>query len=514
MGRKKRHVSHYPPLAPTARDQCLRNQDLLQEILSFGAVTSTDLRSTRRMLYYAALTSKLFSECAVKLLWRRLSHILPLLRLLPTFALEGKAYILPGLVTDEEWAVVDRYAAYVRDIEFSLSSIGEGSSSVDPSVYVLLAMRGRPLFPNLRRLTLSTRHRTAEMMLCLSSSIESLSLESVSDIWAETFLDRLANDGASLSYLSLGNQRGSNPPLSKCIAFQTLRVLELRGIDAGITTALLTEVGSLPALQSFATDMFGWDQVELTSIARQSIFQTLTELKISASPEHTDRNLPGFLSLIGSREMQSLSIRASMLERGHVITQLATVFSATMRCVAARWATTLRHLAIIRFAASHGDLAPLGELTGLQSVSLKYVIHEPLSDDRVLSVIRAWTNLRTLEIDGVGAEADVVFLRCLAEHCPALRTLRIAYTAAPPPALDVIAPMTPHLLEELRFFPLGRADTWNRTKITRLAQYFDHFFPELVIIRGEGHHWWEEVEQLVFEYQDRRHTKSRKTLAL
>ncbi|KAJ7883892.1 hypothetical protein B0H14DRAFT_3432709 [Mycena olivaceomarginata] len=119
----------------------------------------------------------------------------------------------------------------------------------------------------------------------------------------------------------------------------------------------------------------------------------------------------------------------------------------------------------------------------------------------------AWINLRTLEIDGPGAEADVAFLRCLAEHCPALR---VAYTAAPPPALDVTARTTSHLLEELRIVPLGRGDIWNHTKITRLAQYFDHFFPNLVIIHGEGHLWWEEVEQLVFGHQDRRRTNSQK----
>jgi hypothetical protein len=76
----------------------------------------------------------------------------------------------------------------------------------------------------------------------------------------------------------------------------------------------------------------------------------------------------------------------------------------------------LRHLDIHRIAGSPDDLAPLKEVTGLQKVSLKCVLHEPLSDAHILSVICTWTNLRTLEIDGPGAEADVVFLQCLAEH--------------------------------------------------------------------------------------------------
>ncbi|KAF7371660.1 hypothetical protein MVEN_00021800 [Mycena venus] len=510
MSPKTRHVSHHP-LAPTARHQCLRNQDLLQEILSRfgGAGNSTHLTSTRRALYSAALTSKLFSECAVKLLWRRLSHILPLLRLLPTFRLEGEVYILPGLATEEEWSVVHRYAAYVRDIEFSGDGVGN-RASLDPSVYVLLAMRGRPLFPNLRRLTLSNKDYIAEMLLCLSSSIKSLTLESVSDIWAETFLDRLVSEGAQLSYLSLGNYHRSHPLLSKFIAFQTLRVVELRGMDEGIMAAHLAEVGSLPALQSFATDMLGWDGIEFTSVARQGFFQTLTELKINATPARLYRNVPDFLSAVSSREMRSLSIGTSMGQRWEATTHSAAVFSAIMRCIGTRWATTLRHLDIIRIAGSPDDLAPLEDVTGLQNVSLKRVLHEPLNDARILSVIRAWINLRTLEIDGPGAEADVAFLRCLAEHCPALRTLRVVYTTAPPPPLDATAPTPPHLLEELWFLPPGRRDTWNRTKITRLAQYFDHFFPDLVTIRGEGHLWWEEVEQLVFEYQDRWRTNSQK----
>ncbi|KAF7363251.1 hypothetical protein MVEN_00678200 [Mycena venus] len=373
-------------------------------------------------------------------------------------------------------------------------------------------MRGRPLFPNLRRLILPTKGYIAEMLLCLSSSIKSPTLESVSDIWAETFLDRLASDGAHLSYLSLGNCHIPNPLLSKSIAFQTLRVLELRGMDKDIVAAQLTEVGSLPALQSFATDMVGWDGVELTSVARQGLFRTLTDLKINATPARLYRNFPDFLSVASSCEMQSLSIGTSIGERWEATTHSAAILSAIMRCIGARWATTLRHLDIHRIAGSPDDLAPLKEVTGLQKVSLKCVLHEPLSDTRILSVIRTWTNLRTLEIDGPGAEADVVFLRCLVEHCPALRMLRVAYTAAPPPPLNVMVPMTLHLLGELWFVPPGRGDIWNRTKITRLAQYFDHFFPHLVLIRGEGHMWWEEVEQLVFEYQDRRHTKSQKLM--
>ncbi|KAJ7195834.1 hypothetical protein GGX14DRAFT_474439 [Mycena pura] len=508
MSRKKSRVAHHPPQTLTARDQCLRNQDLLQEILTFGARNPADLMSARRTLYSAALTSKVFSGCAVRILWRRLSHLLPLLRLLPTFRLEGGVYIVPGLVTEEEWAVVRRYAAYVRDIEFEPYP---GGVSLHPSVYVLLAMRGRPLFPNLRRLALLTTDYVAEMLLCLSAGVKSLTLESVSGVWAQTFFDRLVSDGAHLSYLSFWNCDRSNPPLLNSITFQTLKVLELYGMGAGFTAAHLTEVASLPELQSFATDMAAWDNVEFTSFARQSLFQTLTELKIIAIPARLHRNISDLLSAVGARDMQSLSIGAVMGGRWEATTHSAAVFSAIMRCIGAPWATTLRHLNVLHIPGSHDDLAPLGQVTGLQSVSLTHVLHEPLSDARALSVIRALTNLRTLEIDGPGAEADVTFLRCLAEHCPALRTLRVAYTAAPPPALDAAAAAAPapyHLLEELRFIPLGRGDTWNRTKITRLAQYFDHFFPALVAIRGEGHLWWEEVEQLVFECQDRRRRTS------
>ncbi|KAJ6544285.1 hypothetical protein B0H19DRAFT_1170183 [Mycena capillaripes] len=506
------HVSHYPPrLALPARDQCLRNLDLLEQFLTFEARTFTDLTLTRRTLYSAALTSKNFSECAIKLLWRRLSNILPLLRLVPNFRLEGEVYILPGIVTEEEWAVVHRYAAYVWDIDFAqYGTWAQNGISVDPSVYVLLAMRGRPLFPNLRRLSLSTSEGyTAEMLLCLSSGIKSLTLADIPDIWAETFLHRLTSNGAHLSYLSLGNHAG---PLSKCIAFQTLKALELHGTNGGmpITAAHLIELGSLPALQSFATDMSGWDRVELASVARQSLFQALTELKINADLGLMHRKVLEFLSSISSCQMQSLSIWSRMGQgwgaRWEGNTSSTGIFSAIMRCIEARWTTTLQHLDILQISGLLDDLVPLQEVKGLQSVHLRSVLRGPLSDARVLSVIRTWINLRTLEISR--AEADATFLRCLAEYCPALRTLRVAYTAAVPPTLDVTAQTTSHLLEELRFFPVNRV-CWNHTRITRLAQYLDHFFPNLVTIRGEvGNMWWEEVEQLVFEHQENRRRNS------
>jgi hypothetical protein len=74
-------------------------------------------------------------------------------------------------------------------------------------------------------------------------------------------------------------------------AFQTLRVLDFRGMDKEITAAHLTEVGSLPALQSVATDMVGWDGVELTSVARQGLFRILTDLKTNAAPARLYRNV-------------------------------------------------------------------------------------------------------------------------------------------------------------------------------------------------------------------------------
>ncbi|KAJ7780373.1 hypothetical protein B0H14DRAFT_2631149 [Mycena olivaceomarginata] len=298
-----------------------------------------------------------------------------------------------------------------------------------------------------------------------NQSIKSLTLESVSDIWAETFLDRLASDGAHLSYLSLGN---CNPLLSKSIAFQTLRVLELRGMDKDITAAHLTEVG--------------WDGVELTSVARQDLFRTLTDLKINATPARLYRNIPDLLSVASSREMQSFSIGTSIGERWEATTHSAAILSAIYALHCGTLGYTLRHLDIHRIAGSPDDLAPLEEVTGLWKLTVRV------------------------------PRRMLCFCDCLAEHCPALRTLRVAYTVAPPPPLDVTAPMTPHLLEELWFVLPGRGDIWNRTKITRLAQYFDHFFPHLVLIRGEGHMWWEEVEQLVFEYQDRRHTNSQKLM--
>ncbi|KAJ7105951.1 hypothetical protein C8R44DRAFT_328984 [Mycena epipterygia] len=143
-----------PPtsLGSSPQHQCLRNSDLLEEILRhFKTEDSASRNQTRRTLYSVAQTCKGLSHSALKLLWRRLDNLLPLLRLLPSLTLEGKIYHMPGLVGDAEWAIFDRHAAHVREIIYM-----QAARRVDPVVYVRLAMRKLPLLPNLERFECTT----------------------------------------------------------------------------------------------------------------------------------------------------------------------------------------------------------------------------------------------------------------------------------------------------------------------------------------------------------------------
>ncbi|KAJ6564706.1 hypothetical protein B0H19DRAFT_82069 [Mycena capillaripes] len=92
MARKTRRMT---ALVVSPQEQCLRNSDLLDQILRLLAPLDEppqDLRVARNNLYRAALTSRAFSFSAIKLLWQRLDNLLPLIRLLP-FKHSGRVYV-------------------------------------------------------------------------------------------------------------------------------------------------------------------------------------------------------------------------------------------------------------------------------------------------------------------------------------------------------------------------------------------------------------------------------------
>ncbi|KAJ7469586.1 hypothetical protein FB451DRAFT_1559972 [Mycena latifolia] len=506
-------------LLNSPQHQCLRNSDLLDEILRQmwppDLPSRAELKRLRGSLRAVALTCKGFSLSAVRTLWRRLDNFLPLLRLLPSFELRDDIYNLRGIVADAEWAVFDRYAAYVREIVYVDAP---RNRSVNSLVYVRLAMHKLPLLPNLSRFECSvTDPPGGEIILCVSPSIISVTLQSRETSSTETFLDMLQPDSPHLAHLTIVNH--PSQVLSVCGGFRTLKSLDLRRLSGD--SPGVVAIGSIPLLRSFTTDMSGWNAQELESTSARSIFHGLTHLSINAAPARLRLYIPSFLPLIGSTQLQSIAIvnaHAGILDwdRDGGAPSAAT-FAALARCIAASWPASLKHLELIEIPCAQDDFVAMEGIASLQTLRIHETLRGPLSEARVLAIIATWSELTTLSLEGV--EPDLEFFKCVAQHCGALRTLRTGYFpgTAGLPALAT-TPVLAHPLKDLTFVNnMGHESRWNESRLNEsrwnaldlhlLARHLDRMFPQVETITGEGYgHRWAEVAKLVSLCQDVRRT--------
>lgn len=150
------NLKPYPPsvtVKKSPRESAMENQDILGEIFN---IISCDLEEpgnvawqTRKTLFSAARTCRIFLDPALDALWRVLPSVFPLLRVLNSFQLVNNQYILPDVKT-EEWSTLERYTRRVRVIRLENTYFHR---NVSPLVYFRLnQLRGSSLFPALREL--------------------------------------------------------------------------------------------------------------------------------------------------------------------------------------------------------------------------------------------------------------------------------------------------------------------------------------------------------------------------
>ncbi|KAJ7601550.1 hypothetical protein DFH06DRAFT_1262085, partial [Mycena polygramma] len=170
-----------PPSADLpAREQCLQNPDLIAEILGHlfdsSRLDHVDRKAERCSLLCSALMCRAMSPSAVKLLWRRLDNLVPLLRLLPSFTRANEIYGLLGNLNTPDSQLFDHHAAYVQEIVYKRVP---DTIQIDPSVYLRLSLRNPPVLPNLRRLVCSgaVPPSAAEIVVLMQSPLRVLGLQ-------------------------------------------------------------------------------------------------------------------------------------------------------------------------------------------------------------------------------------------------------------------------------------------------------------------------------------------------
>ncbi|KAJ6451116.1 hypothetical protein C8R47DRAFT_303868 [Mycena vitilis] len=502
-----RNSKRTPAFTASAQDQCVQNPDLLERILQklivpHATSTPRELRSARKTLYSAALTSRSVYPSAVKILWRRLHNLGPLIRLLPTVPASDGVYYWPGH-EDADWEVFDRHAAYVREISYSTSPI----VPVNPLVYMRLSMRKSILLPKLSRFSCLYDAPGMELLLYVSPSLVSVALASVSAPDTETFLNMLSRHAPALSRLTL--KRIPNSSITYCGLFRDLQSIDLSFLEGPVTYEAIQILGSLPLLHSFTTDFNGWDEFDLDMIPPASIFVALTHLTVTATPDVLGHTVPLFLSRIAAPSMVAITILKAVRWMSSNVRPvpagtLAKTFLAISQSVATRWSTSLQNLRIhfLDSSCKAADLSAIQGLTSIRTLELTQTLHGSLGDEKILATVRTWSELTSLTIDC--AVADIEFMKCLAQHCPMLRTLHVAFLPHRLPDVST-TPIRPHSLVELRFFALDAMERrWQGVDTHLLARHLDRLFPEVKSIQGdeESSYEWGQVAKLVFMCQD------------
>ncbi|KAJ7642627.1 hypothetical protein DFH06DRAFT_1334012 [Mycena polygramma] len=289
-----------------------------------------------------------------------------------------------------------------------------------------------------------------------------------------------------------------------CNLFRSLESVELKSLTGPVTNDDFLAVASLPHLRSFATDLCGWDQIDFDSILLRSTFTALQNLTITAHHVALRRILPLFLPRIGAPSMISMAVLKSSPSYDTGTPGVET-FTALSQCIATHWPTTLHTLRIQGVPCTPAEFSPIEGLTKIHTLELKQALEGSLSDARILTIVRTWSELSALTIQG--AEADIDFMKCLAQHCPMLRTLHVGFF--PHPLADIsTTPVLAHALVELRLFQLPVPESrWNAVDLHLLARHLDRLFPRIESVTGDGsNHRWKEVAKLVSMCQDVRRT--------
>ncbi|KAJ6569204.1 hypothetical protein B0H19DRAFT_1373460 [Mycena capillaripes] len=521
-----------------ARQQCLLNVDLLEEILGHIPSRSNgkNLKAERQTLMWIASACRAMSPSAIKFLWRRLDNLLPLLRLLPAFIARDGVYAFWGPLNTHASASFDRHAAHVKEIIYEDIPTGY---IIDPSVYLQLFLRSSTVLPNLERFVCTTAQPSAaEIMLYMKSPLRTLQLGSIGTHMSDTksaittgmILSSLSTNQSHLSSLILVNLPFHL--LSEGIPPESLTSLEIRAMEGHMDHQLLRRIGSLPHLRALTTDPYyfaGSDPGIMGSAlfraeqdSRGSLFMKLTHLRLEGKPntEFPPITLFGsILEFIGTNELQSLilglSYRTRLSQegaaRGSLALLIANIDEARdpLHILVRRWSQSLRQLELNVDGNQTAVVTLLGRLSALRNLKLSGSVDGLLPSAVFCSAFARLADLETLSFySRWGSNRhllfNIPFIARLAALCPKLREVDIAFSGSNLPSSSTLT-----VSHNLRIIIVHISDTIANT--VTVARHLDRLFPRLNTVRYENHAVgggsklktaWAQVQELVFAFQD------------
>ncbi|KZT72909.1 hypothetical protein DAEQUDRAFT_722542 [Daedalea quercina L-15889] len=504
----------------------IENDDVLHEVFKFLDPSATEPPprvgaseheiSCRSALARSARASRVLSEHALSVLWRKIEGMLDIFSILPPFgkipqevdpAVDGDLddigapprgkglWSFSGPIAAKDWQRYQQYAQRVRVL-----SLAWTPRKIDPSVFSEISRlsNGGPLFPGLTELDI----QTYDPFEAIPSSLISPTLRKLFVTDLGSVLDGDDDDDLGM--------RPPESPLADLVrvAFLKARVLE----EVSLTGS---NVGPMENLQPMAecSRLRRVSVVDLAPDARLlhgwSCIDSLGDLTLEV---HDDN--PVITQPLEFARLHCLTARGNLKHLGDLFAQLSAPSLGYLRmevqqlpghgreqlpeclaAVSARFGSTLRqfHLASSGDRSGGGErwpeqplvdlIRPLLDMHLLQTVWITPPRWWSItfSDEAVHDIAVAWPRLVSLQIYLLNACSSATWesLVELASACPRLKTLALPHIdlrTFVPPIADK-QPAMPHPLEVLTLdysFGHNQVDDSHR-----FAQFLDRTFPNL-----------------------------------
>ncbi|KAF8869807.1 hypothetical protein BD779DRAFT_1681685 [Infundibulicybe gibba] len=498
---------------PSACTAALTTGYILREIFCRLDTTenSTYTPENKITLLHAASTCRAFMEPAPDVLWRSMSSIMPVMKLLSlnlqTIGGADNIWIFGDDFSDSGWARFDYYSKRVREFRY------HSAPAQDMTMAALLYLsRYRPVvFPHLRNIVW-TGSMSPFVMLLASSTLGSLDITGVEDDdpgVLTTLLSVLGHLPQSVTKIAL---RGSfQICLTLVSKISSLSTVILSDHDTPLSLTFLRGLGALKYLECLHITM---DIAPLTLLGHIG-FPALRTLCISGRFD----SIYKFVTILASEQISSISVSSTFQGThssfrgrgrgsgrghppGHGSRELPD-FQDLLKFIAIRW----HHLDHLDFnlptmspkypdTTSYTLLQPFHNRHLLDTISIRGFSCLSSSDQDLADMGTSWPVVRTLiipfssypiAISDLGSESPpkagtrtptMLGLRQLAELCPGLTTLQLSIDVQDLPTLTG-EPLN-HSLQSLS---VGDSPIKNPVLV---AKHLDCIFPYLKTVSGNN----------------------------
>ncbi|KAK0245290.1 hypothetical protein EDD85DRAFT_13233 [Armillaria nabsnona] len=449
-----------------------------------------------------ALTCHVVSEIALDCLWHEICGMKPLLYLFPRgLSSDNDPGILPDVISDDTWVRFERYSRRIRSITLDAQLRTLHSSTI----FLRLAERQEPLFPNLQKLSVDMIFAAdiSILLFLASPRLDDVKIAFPSNaetVMASTSVRTLGWKVPMLHSFTISSirQGGSKPrpleticPFTNFSGLRKLRKLKIDSHSADVH--FLVQLSSLPDLshlqivisQSLPTDSWKVD----------GGFRSLVSLHITTPVSLMSR----VLRLIRSGSLTSLVHIDDHSQSYNEIGQFMQDFHTE---IVSRFPSLLN--LSINYRKCNGQLTqqsrestlvifePLCGLCKLQEFTYNPM---PTLETGVVDLLLApaWPEIRVFNIPVVQGPCPTYEALCtLAKCCPLLSELSmpITFPSDNAPLRDDHDPFS----HKLRFFSSPNTSV---SRFASVARYLDGIFPFLISISGgKG---WDQVESIVLE---------------